>query len=139
MRGPLPSAKARAYVTKMAIAQMSSTVTLERPSNPTFDSTTGKMTAGGSTLYWTGPARIYPTAGGMTQIGGAVVDQGQTTVAIPQDAPLPKEDDLVTVTATTDDSAMTGRKYRIIDVTEGGILSPTRNLTVTTVEGSPWS
>lgn len=138
LRPPVPSARARAYVKKMAVAQMTSQIVITRPGTPTFDATTGLTTAHTGTTVWTGPARFYSTTGGVQVIGDAVVSLGQTTVAIPQDAPLPEIDDIVDVTSSPDDTAMVGRRYRVIDVSEGGLLSPTRNLQVTTVEGSPW-
>jgi len=136
---PVPSARARSYLYKMTVGQMTSTVTIERPAVPTFDSTTGMSTAHTSVVVWSGPARIYSTTGGMQLVGGGLAAIGQSTVSIPQDAPLPKVDDMVEVTASPDDPAMVGRRYRVIDVTEGGILSPSRQLTVTTQEGSPWT
>jgi Family of unknown function (DUF6093) len=139
LRAPVPSQRARNYVKKMALAQMTSQVAVTRPGAPTFDADTGLTTAHSTDPYWTGPARIYSTTGGIQVIGEGVVSLGQTTIAISQDAPLPKIDDIVEVTSSPDDPAMVGRFYRVIDVSEGGLLSPTRNLQVTTVEGNPWS
>ena len=139
MRAPVPSARARAYVKRMAVAQMTSQVVVTRPGTPTFDPDTGLTTAHEGSEVWTGPARIYSTTGGLSIQGDGIVSLGQTTIAIPQDAPLPHVDDLVDVVSSPDDSAMVGRRYRVIDVSEGGIISPTRNLQVTTVEGSPWA
>lgn len=138
LRPPIPSARARAYVKKMAVAQMTSQVVVTRPGAPTFNATTGLTTAHEGSEVWSGPARIYSTSGSLTVQGDGVVSMGQTTIAIPQDAPLAHVDDIVDVTSSPDDSAMVGRRYRVVDVSEGGLLSPTRNLQVTTVEGSPW-
>lgn len=138
-RLPIPSARARSYLTKMVVGQMTSTVSIERPGAPTFNATTGAITGVKASDLWSGPARIYGTRGSLTSLGDGVVSLGQTNISIPQTAPLPHVDDIVTVTFSPDDPALTGRRYRIVDVTEGGILSPMRVLTVTTVEGSPWT
>lgn len=139
LRPPVPSARARKYLTKMVVGQMTSTITIERPGRPTFNPTTGLTTGVEAQAIWTGPARVYGTTGSLTPLGDGVISLGQTNIAIPQDAPLPKVDDIVTVTVSPDDTAMVGRNYRVVDVSEGGILSPSRTLTVTTVEGNPWT
>lgn len=139
IRPPLPSKRARAYVTKMTLAQMTSQVAVTRPGPPTFDPATGLTEAHAGATVWSGPARIYSTSGSLTVMGEGVVSLGQTNISIPQDAPLPKVDDIVDVTSSLDDPAMVNRRYRVIDVSEGGILSPTRTLACTTVEGNPWS
>lgn len=139
LRPPVPSARARAYLKKMTELQMQSQVHITRPGNPTFDPASGLTTAHTGSDVYTGPARVYPTQGALQAIGDGLVSIGQTSISIPQDAPLPKVDDIVDVVSTPDDSAMVDRRYRVIDVSEGGILSPSRSLTCTTVEGNPWS
>lgn len=139
MRAPIPSKRAREYVKKMTVAQMTSQVVVTRPGAPTFDSATGLTEAHTGSTVWSGPARIYSTTGSLTVLGEGLVSMGQTTISIPQDAPLPRVDDIVEVTASPDDPAMVERRYRVIDVSEGGLLSPSRQLTCTTIEGNPWS
>lgn len=138
LRPAVPTKRARTYLTKMTLSQMTSQVSIERPGDPTFNATTGLETATTTGAIWSGPARIYGTSGSLTMVGDAVVSLAQTTISIPQTAPLIKVDDIVTVTSTSDDPAMVNKRYRVVDVTEGGLLSPTRQLTATTLEGSPW-
>lgn len=139
MRAPVPTKRARAYLYKQTVAQMTSQVTIHRPGTPSFNATSGTMTAQGATTIWSGPARIYSIQGSLQVVGGGIASLGQTTISVPQDAPLAKVDDMVEVTSSPDDPAIVGKQYRVIDVTEGGIVSPARQLTVTVVEGSPWT
>lgn len=136
---PVPSPFARKYLVSMATAQMTSTITITRPTETAFNATTGDLTAGTAAAVWSGPGRIYSEAGSLTAIGGELVSLGQTFIAIPQSATLPHVDDLVTVTASSDDPALVDRVFRIVDVSMGGVISPTRKLTVTAIEPNPWN
>jgi len=139
LRPPVPSRFARNYITKMSMAQMTSTITIFRPSPADFDTDTGQISAGTGTTIWSGPARIYSESGSLASIGGELVSLGQTYMAIPQTALGVHVDDLAQVTATLDDPALVNTVFRIVDVSAGGLLSATRRLTVTTVEPNPWN
>lgn len=138
LRPPVPSRMARSYLSKMAIAQMTSTITVSRPADPAFNTTTGEISTGTYVTIWTGPARIYSESGALSVIGDEMVSVGTTYIAIAQSAPLPRVDDIAKVNTTLDDPALVDTVFRIVDVSVGGLLSPTRRLTVTTIESNPW-
>lgn len=141
MVSALPSKRAQAIITKKMLAQMGSTVVITRPTAPAFDATTGLMTATDTnTPLYTGPARIYPVSGGgQTFLGSEDTVMRTTTFSVPQTGTEGlRVGDLVTVAATQDDQALVGRQFRVLDVSMGGILDPTRKLSTQAVEPNPF-
>jgi hypothetical protein len=73
-------------------------------------------------------------------VGEDEVPLQATQLSIPWNAdPVPRRDDEVEV-LTSDDPAMVGKRFRIMDVAKAGDLRPTRRFTVQTIEASrQWS
>lgn len=133
MRKLTPSTRSLNYVRKQSQLLMTSTVLIYRPGTPTFNSTTGVMTASNSQTIYTGPAHVYTAKGNMQDVAGELLTVNQTFVSIPWTAPVPKSDDVIQVTVSND-PALTNRYFRIVDVPEGGINPIVRTLAVTGVE-----
>lgn len=125
---------------KMA-GQMQNSVQVLRPVAPTFNATTGLITAhSNTTLVWSGPARVYPASGGgNTQIGDGYLTLRTTTISVMEEgSDIIQVNDLVQITSDVDDAAGTNKQFRVIDVSLGGVLDPTRKLTCTEVEANPF-
>jgi hypothetical protein len=125
---------------KMA-GQMQSSITVLRPVAPSFDAASGLITAhSNTTTVWTGPARVYTASGGgNTQIGDGYLTLRTTTISVMEvGSDVIQVNDLVKITSDADDAAATNKQFRVIDVTLGGVLDPTRKLTCTEVEANPF-
>ena len=134
LRPAVFSNRALSFLAVKMLSQMQMTIAITRPIAPTFNAATGLMTAHSNAIaLYTGKARVYQVSGGQqSQIGDGVIFLRTTSVSIPETlASGVRVDDMVTITASIDDSVEVGTKYRIIDVTMGGIGDPTRKLTCT--------
>lgn len=138
MRKLVPTTRAVNYVRQQAQQLMTSTVEIYRPGVPSFDTTTGLMTATEQRSIYIGPAHVWTAKGNMQEVAGELLNVTQTFVSIPWTAPVPRSDDIVHVTASND-TALTGRYFRIVDVPEGGIDPIVRQLSVTGTEPDAFS
>lgn len=137
LRAQVPSKRALAYMRTKMRGQMQSIVAVYRPLEPTFDASSGLITAHAATQkVWQGPARIYPASGGGNiPLGDGYLTQRTSVVSVMEEgSEVIRVNDLVQIVQDADDAAGTGQEFRIIDVTLGGVLDPTRKLTCTDVE-----
>lgn len=122
-------------------SQMQNSIVVLRPLAPTFNSTTGMITAhSDTTTIWVGPARVYPASGGgNTQIGDGYLTLRTTTISVMEEGShVIQVNDLVKITSDVDDVSLNDKHFRVIDVSVGGVLDPTRKLTCTEVEPNPF-
>lgn len=141
MRSALPSKRALSFINQKMRSQMGSTIKVTRPTAPTFDTATGLMTAHDTgTVIYQGAARIYPvTGGGQSFLGSEDTIMRTTTFSVPEtETATVRAGDLVQVVTTLDDSALVGKEFRILDVTEGGLMDPTRKLSAQAIETNPF-
>jgi hypothetical protein len=136
----MPSKRALRYADLKARTQMTSKVTVYRPSAPVFNATTGMITATKSPdPIYVGTARIRPTTGGQQiNVGDGALVLRTTTFSFPEEATEIRVDDLIHVDTCAEDSEMNGQEFRILDVSIGGILDPTRKATTSQVEPNPF-
>lgn len=125
---------ARALVRSRVEAQMSATVTILRGTLGTLNPATGVVygITGAQTIY-SGKARIHTVSGeGSISLAAGQIDQRQTVVSIPWDAPMPQRDDIVLV--GTDDLAdpdLDNKALRVIEVSGGTAFGDARRLSCT--------
>jgi hypothetical protein len=133
MTGTFISPYSRKLVTKRAEAQMLSTVLIQRGDLGETDPLTGVV--GGivnPTTIYSGKARVYPVSGAAVSIGDGMIDMRTTTISIPMSAPVPKRDDIVTITSDDlSDQDLDSRTFRITEVDGGGYIGAARRLTCT--------
>lgn len=126
-------AKAQEVAQRFAEGNMISTVDVTRPADPVFDSTTGLLSEASSEVY-SGKARITPITGPIEQSTGDIPTFFQSCyVSVPLGAPVPRVDDVVTITAHLDPAAV-GRAFRVTDVASGGEIPVVRRLACTGIE-----
>jgi hypothetical protein len=94
------------------------------------------MTAHDTTTVVTTQSRIYPVSGG----GESLLGSGDTvmrtcTFSVPEvGTEAVRVGDRVKIVSSSDDTALVGREFEIMDVSLGGILDPTRKLVASAIE-----
>lgn len=132
------SAYAIKIVRRNAERQMIDSVEIYRPTAPTFNNTTGLMTAHrGSTIY-TGKARISVGNASPVEQGDGIIMFTTTGISIPAVSVMPHTDDLVKILAAGQ-SATVNDLYRIIATSPAGDLGAVITLTCTSEEASPFT
>lgn len=131
MRGISP--RAQNYVRSRAVENMTATCVIERVGAQTFDEDTSTLTSGSRVVIYTGLCRIWEvTAGQVVPVGEVdeVVLQS-TRLSLPWDtSPVPKRDDEVWIQTSPADSALVGKRFRILSAAMGGDLRATRQFVV---------
>jgi hypothetical protein len=111
---------------------MQASCRIERVTPPTFDQASGTATAGGRTLIYEGPCRLWEVSGGAPVVVGEddIVMQS-TQLSIPWDVPVvPKKDDEVVITAHPTDQYVVGKRFVIDSSAKAGDLRATRRFAV---------
>lgn len=142
MNFPPPIAPHGAYLATAVTAFMTSTVELVRPAVPTYDPVLGTALAGSTDGYtgYTGPAQLTRSASAGSVMSGESYSEISTVrVILPQIALLPRVEDQVIVVACPEDPSLVNEVLRVIDVSFGGITSPTRTLTCTFATATPFN
>jgi len=108
-----------------------------RTSGPVLDSSTLKVTLTSTATVYEGKARIWAiNSAGVTIVGENVYNNSSTYVAIPFNAPIPRQDDVVLVLADQGDTSVVNQAFHILDVNGGGLLQSHRILTCAAYAGS---
>lgn len=90
---------------------------VQRTTQGGLNETTGVYGAPTAVDYYVGPCRVAPsTSGSPTVVGEEEIVYRQTDIFLPYDAPVPREDDVVLITASEEDPEMVGRVFRIVEV-----------------------
>lgn len=128
---------ARSFIRKRATLLLDQTCRITRPvrdARVTYDPVTRKaVTASGAEVY-EGPCRLYEMPVPTTIfIGAEEVETVQLMLAIPWDAAVPKQYDLVEMVKYID-SSMDGRWLQVQGVVKGGGLRGSRQMRVAFAE-----
>lgn len=109
--------------------RMNATVLIERlAEEATLNQTTGVLDYAKVATIYSGPAHVGPRAGGgQMALGGSVAFMSAVRISIPLDAPAPRDQDQVTVTAHLD-SAWVGSTFTLTDVEAPGAIPAMRVL-----------
>ena len=125
------TARTQSYARARAAANMTSTVKIWRMSKPVPDPDTLLVSTTSRALVYQGPARVHRVQGtGVMMLGEMDLDTRSVQVAIPWDAPLPRQDDVVVIDATSD-STLAAKAFQVRDVDSGGLLHDQRVLSCT--------
>lgn len=110
---------------------MTSTVTIVRMNAPALDEATLYVSSSNKQTVYQGKARVHRVTGaGVTVIGEMDLDTRSVTVGIPWDAPMPRQDDVVLISETTD-ARLSGQAFQVRDVSTGGLLNAQLELSCT--------
>ena len=106
-----------AYFRQRQVALFRSTCTITRATPGTFVEATGEITPGTPTTIYTGEclARPFSWEGSDVQAGEEEVRLRGMKLKVPADTAIAK-DDVVTITGSSGDTGLVGRKFRITDV-----------------------
>jgi hypothetical protein len=138
VRAAVPSPRAVRFVTRKAESAMTEKIVIARPSTPSFNSTTGTLTAHSNSTIYSGKARVYPMQGPQVSVlGEETIVYRQTSVSIPNSAPTPKVGDLIVIKASNT-KGLINQQLRVLDVALGGAISPVQNMTCQNVEPNPF-
>lgn len=121
---------------RYAESNMIAAVSISRPTALVFNQTTGALVETSAAPLYVGKARITPMSGPLQfSVGDEPQFYSAASVSIPLAAPVPRIDDVLTVTAHPD-PAVVGRVFRITDVTGAGEIPDCRRLSVVGVQHS---
>jgi hypothetical protein len=138
-----PSARTLAYIRRRSEESMHSVVRVVRLDASAMDEDTGMVFSKLDTTHngYHGKARIWTVAnGGTVVVGDEEIQTAQTNISLPANAaPVPKIDDYVVVEEHDDDQVLVGRYYRVNEIDGGGLMRPTRRLTVEAVTDTRWT
>lgn len=117
---------ARQYVRTRTAERMVDACKIWKPGPPVLDPVTGKTKRSAGVTVYEGPCRVWEAP-----VGSPTFDTAQklvtsvTYMAIPFDAPVPDQDDVVTITMS-DDPDLQGRTVDIVSMVRGGGLRASR-------------
>jgi Family of unknown function (DUF6093) len=144
MTSPVDHAPVEQYVRSFARGNMRCTVTISRPSAPVFDPQTGSLAASSAQAFYDGPARVYTVQGPVTySLGDEPQHYSSTYVSVPiiddngNAVPIPRVEDVVTVTADPGNPGMVNRSFQVQDVETGGQWSAVHRMQVVGIQASP--
>lgn len=141
----LLSATAISKVRARTESNMDGLVTILRGRPGVLDTTTGRVAgmSGAVQIYGDqvpagtigtigGTARIHPVSGqGSLSLGPGQIDQRSTTVSIPWGAATPQRDDIVVIRDAGQDSDLTGKALRVVEVSGGTLFGDARRMSCT--------
>ena len=132
------SSFSRRYIQRRAMSVMVDTITIHRPTDGTFNTNTGLLTADISQKIYEGKARIYSVDGpSVINVGEADLVMRNTNISIPANtSPVPNRDDIIMVLEAISDEDLQGRAFRVLDVSGGGLVRATRRMLCTGIEES---
>ena len=130
------SNRARAYIRSHAEANLTHECVIQRVGEATFNRATSVYTAGETTELYEGPCRIWEITGGATlDVNAEQVITRQTKLSIPWNEGIGiRRDDEVKITAAPYDDSLVDRRFRILDIDQGGDLRATRRFTVQAIQ-----
>lgn len=133
---PIQMTNARNFVRNRAPSFMTSTCTISRPKDPTFDINTGTASGGTRTTIYTGVCRVWEVTGpGVVTVGEDDIIQQTTNISIPWDTdPVPIRGDYIKIETSATDDNMVDRLFEIIDMAKSGELRATRRFSVQMVQ-----